>query len=108
MKSSAPLLPSQEESSSAVPGITKPDSQTQSTVGDAKPSLGRGLASRLQSLKLSTTAAAAEQAKPIVKSPPPHETKAEVLYNPILTHHEKPAIVKKGEAGRKQVISSVS
>lgn len=116
MKPSSPLAASGDQTSSPVSvlspssplsasSVVQSESQCQTSPGEpSKPSAGRGLlAARLKKLALDTPAlpSTIDQTRASVTSPLLQETKAESLFNPILTHHEKPPVVKKGEAGRK-------
>lgn len=112
LKSSSPLTASESKPGSpgsvlspssplSASSVVQSESQFQTSPGEsAKPSVGRGLlAARLKKLALESPAI--EQIRAPVTSPLLQETKSESLYNPVLTHHEKPPVVKKGEAGRK-------
>lgn len=76
------------------------------------PSIGRGMVARLKSLGLGASASSVPSSlvvtekevvvvKPIIQ---PQETKTQIKSDqmiPIFTHHEKPPVIKKGEAGTK-------
>lgn len=75
------------------------------------PSIGRGLAARMKSLELTAASvpppADVYEKKNLVKpsqtQPIKGQIKPEDVITPILTHSEKPPVIKKGEAGNRQV-----
>lgn len=95
-----------------------PLDSTESLAGNAvvTPSIGRGMVARLKSLGLAATKSVPSAdsvseketfVKPQQTLPTKTQIKPEDVMIPILTHHEKPPVIKKGEAGNRQVLKFI-